>query len=208
MIQCQFFIWNYSEGQFNFFDSIQNLNTGSFQYEEVMMLSDSFHEVIADTFHNVTTYTFTSSKLPPRVDYSYSADGLEKKSSGPRFFYHLNSNILDSVTLVAYNVPIIFTFTYNNHNISKLTESHLYNNQKMELETYDFTYGATPNIFRQTDSLLYIYKYPLTGPYAQPMVIAAYFAETFSASTFNSVTAKGILNRGSSAAISSNMIIA
>ena len=181
--------------------SFQYINTGSSQFVAVNLSPYN------PLYQSVMTYTLTPSKLPLSIDYSYSVGGIEKKSNGARFFYHLNSDILDSVIISANNGLIIFTFTYDNQNISKLTESHVYNDQKMELETYDFTYGATPNIFRQTDSLLYIYKYPVTAFYAQPMVIAAFFAETFSAATFNSVTATGILNEawGSGAAISSNM---
>lgn len=190
---------DYSSALINFFDSIQYLNTDSFQYVSVYMSSD--------TFHSAMTYTLTPSKLPLSIDYSYSVGGIEMKVNGAKFFYHLNSDILDSVIIDDNNGPIIFAFTYNNQNITEVKESQVYDNQKMELETYDFTYGTTPNVFRQTDSLLYIYSYPQTAFYAQPMVIAAFFAETFSAATFNSVTATGILNEawGSDAAISSNM---
>lgn len=177
---------------------IQYVNTDSFQYVKVIMSSD--------TFHSVMTYTLTPSKLPLSIDHSYIVDGIEKKSNYARFFYHLKSDILDSVLIPANNGIIIFTFTYNNQNITKIKESQVNNNQKMEVETYNFTYGITSNIFRQTDSLLYIYTYPESVFFAQPMVIAAFFAEAFSAATFNSVTTTGILCLGwNSLIISSNM---
>jgi hypothetical protein len=55
------------------------------------------------------------------------------------------------------------------------------------------TYGNTPNVFRHTDSLLYIYSYPASVFELQPELITAFFAETFSTATFNSLTTGGIL---------------
>ena len=64
--------------------------------------------------------------------------------------------------------------------------------QNTVVANYSYTYGNENNVFLKTDSLLYIYSYPFTAMVAQAMVTAAYFAESFSASTFTSIHVSGI----------------
>jgi len=136
------------------------------------------------------SYILTASKLPSRVFYTDS--GIVRDYV--RFIYFANTDILDSVILNStYNSEsIVFRFNYAGQNISRITEWQISSPQNLQVAAFDFTYDTTANIFRQTDPLLYIYSYPFTPFATQPMVIAAFFAETFSGSTFNSVTTSGI----------------
>jgi hypothetical protein len=163
----------------------ENLNTDSNQLVSVKYSSNLAEYSIS--------YLLTSSKLPLRVFYTDS--GIVRDYA--RFIYFPNTDILDSVILnSAYNNSenILFRFNYTGQNISRITEWQISSTQNLQVAAFDFTYDTKANIFRQTDPLLYIYSYPFTPFGTQPMVIASFFAETFSASTFNSVTTSGITN--------------
>lgn len=141
------------------------------------------------------SYILTSSKLPLRVFYTNT--GIVRDYA--RFIYFPNTDMLDSVILnSAYNSEsiILFKFNYAGQNITRITEWQITSTQNLQVAAFDFTYDTTANIFRQTDPLLYIYSYPFTPFAAQPMVIAAFFAEAFSASTFNNITTSGITTSG------------
>ncbi len=155
--------------------SIQYTNLNSFEY-----VSLSFVE---DTLNWTINYTLTPSKLPLRIAGDINAE----------FIYLPNTNLLDSVILYSGSDQLIFNVTYTGQNITEVTESQVLNNQNTVIGTYTYTYTTTPNVFRQTDSLLYIYSYPQT-PFDQSPVIAAFFAETFSASTFDSLCTYGPIN--------------
>lgn len=180
--------------------NIQYVNTNSIQNVTVNFFPDPSNYTIA--------YSVTSSKLPLRIEQSYIFNGTEYKSDIADFSYLLNTDLLDSVILnPGGNGPIIFKFTYADQNITGVTERQVSNNENVVIGTFSFTYSATPNIFRNTDSLLYIYTYPQTALRAQSMVVAVFFAETFSASTFNTVTTSGITNGAwNQDSISSKMI--
>jgi hypothetical protein len=140
------------------------------------------------------SYILNSAKLPLRIFSAYTENRVVHQIYLARFFYFPNTDKLDSVILNSANNSewIIYKFNYAGQNITRITEWQISSTQNLQVAAFDFTYDPTPNIFRQTDPLLYIYSYPFTAFASQPMVIATFFAETFSRSTFNSVTTSGI----------------
>ncbi|MGN6531983.1 MAG: hypothetical protein ACTHK0_09545 [Ginsengibacter sp.] len=135
-------------------------------------------------------YKLKSSKLPLLIYYTNPDTTYVHSPYMAEFFYIPGSDILDSV-VYHYFYPVVFKFTYSGQNISRITEWKELPAEKLQIGTFDFTYDSTPNIFRQTDPLLYIYSYPASA-FSQTMVMATFFAETFSGSTFNSVATSGI----------------
>lgn len=174
-------------------------STSVVQYTNI----DSNQLVTVGFFTNSTAYSInyllTWSKLPLKIFNTYTEDGIMHSSELANFIYFPNTDILDSVI---YNrrysadtsERIIFKFNYSGQNITQITASQISSTQTLVIGTFDFTYSLTANVFRQTDPLLYIYSYPYSVFHAQPMVIASFFAETFSLSTFNSITISGIIS--------------
>lgn len=164
--------------------------------------TDSNQLVSLGFFTNSTEYSIsymlTSAKLPLRIFSTYTENRIAHQIYLARFFYFPNTDILDSVILNSADSSksIIYKFNYAGQNITRITEWQISSFQNLQVATFDFTYDTTANIFRKTDPLLYIYSYPFTAFASQPMVIAAFFAETFSRSTFNSVTTSGITSGG------------
>jgi hypothetical protein len=137
-------------------------------------------------------YLLNSFKLPTKIIFNDSINGVEVNTEYADFFYHNETNHLDSVIIYDLGNKIIFKATYSGDNISTMEESYVYAAQITVVANYSFTYSNENNVFLKTDSLLYIYSYPGTGMVRQAMVSASFFAETFSASTFNSIHVSGI----------------
>ncbi len=166
--------------------NIQYLNTDTIQYVTVDFYDVNNYKII---------YALASSKLPLHIDESYFVNGVQYHSNIAEFIYLPGTDLLDSVIVnTNVNAPIIFKFTYTGKNITSVVETQVYNNNSYLLSTFNYTYDNKPNVFRNTDSLLYIYTYPMTALRAQSMVVAAFFAETFSASKFNNISTDGITN--------------
>jgi hypothetical protein len=162
------------------------------------MTTDSIKYVMVNFFPDPSNYTIiyslTSSNLPLQIDKSNNIGGTEHKYNIAKFSYLANTDLLDSVLFNHYNDTIIFKCAYTGENITAITETEVSNNKNSIISSFNFSYVATPNIFRDADPLLYIYEYPQTALWAQSMVVAVFFSETFSASTFNIVTTSGITN--------------
>ena len=137
-------------------------------------------------------YYLNTFKLPVKIVFNNSNNGVEINSDYADFFYHNNTNLLDSVIVYDLGTRIVFKATYSGNNISGIEESYVYGTQITVAANYSYTYSDENNVFLKTDSLLYIYSYPVTGMVAQAMVSASYFAEIFSSSTFNSIHVSGI----------------
>jgi hypothetical protein len=142
------------------------------------------------------TYTLNQSKLPLSIDWAYT-QGNSIQNFNEAVFVYGQTNMLDSVKeIFGYSsgpggfdtIRYTYTFTYTGQNITRIVQQYVSREQNFILGIFTFNYGNTPNIFRHTDSLLYVYAYPITALFAQPMVVASFFAETFSASTFDSVS--------------------
>ncbi|MGN6196912.1 MAG: hypothetical protein ACTHOB_18370 [Ginsengibacter sp.] len=178
------------------------VDSGLIQYTQPD--SDQLVTITLPGSHYSLNYQLNSSKLPLLVFLSNPDSAIHPPMV--QFAYLPGTDRLDSVVAHAMNKDV-FKFTYTGQNITGITEWVILNGQNTQVAAFDFTYDSTANIFRQTDPLLYIYSYPPhTAFVAQPMVIAAFFAETFSASTFNGVTTSGITTGGwGQNAISSKM---
>lgn len=137
-------------------------------------------------------YYLNTFKLPIKIISINSTNGVEVNSDYATFFYHNDTNLLDSVIVYDLGYKIVFKTTYSGNNISGIEESYVSATQTTVVANYSYTYGNENNVFLKTDSLLYIYSSPVTGMVTQAMVSASYFAETFSASTFNSIHVSGI----------------
>lgn len=142
-----------------------------------------------DSVYYAMLFALSPSKLPLRIDMNDFNGGSEEKINFAKFFYKNNTDLLDSVISFegSYN-SYIYKFTYTDQNITQITRAQIVNNTSYPVDTFNFTYSNTPNIFRHTNPLLYIYTYPQTIFNAQPNVVSSFFAETFSASTFTSIT--------------------
>ena len=104
------------------------------------------------------------------------------------FIYQPGTDLLDSVIYCPDgSYQYTFKIAYTGQNITGITERYISSSQSFIFNTYNFTYNNTANVFRKTDPLLYIYTYPSSALGAQPMVVAAFFAETFSANTVDSI---------------------
>jgi hypothetical protein len=141
-------------------------------------------------------YKLNSSKLPLLITESYTdSSGTTHVDNIAEFTYVPNTDILDSVdNPYRDTVNFIYKFDYSGQNISKITEWQKTPTRDLQVATFQFTYDSTENVFRQTDSLLYIYNYPNTVISGATMVIASFFAETFSKSTFNSMATWELTN--------------
>ena len=135
-------------------------------------------------------YYLNSRKLPTKIIF-YNTGGI---ASNYRidFFYRNGTFLLDSAVLDENGYKLIYNVFYSGNNISRIQESNVSANGNVVVATFDYTYGSENNILRKTDSLLYIYSNIQPALDRQAMVTAAYFAETFSASTFSSIQVRGI----------------
>lgn len=176
-----------------------NISTSTIEYTN----TDSGQLVSVGSFGNLSQYSIhyllTASKLPLRIFHTHTENGISNQSDLAKFIYQPQADLLDSViTKSPYDTveKIVYKFNYEGGNIKQITASQISATKNLQIATFDYTYETKPNIFRHSDSLLYIFSYPHSVFHAQPMVIAAFFAETFSASTFNCVTTSGITSNG------------
>ena len=137
-------------------------------------------------------YYLNSFSLPIKIIFYNSTNGVEVNSAYADFFYHNHTNLIDSAIVQEYGYKLIYRPTYSGNNISQMEESYVSATQNYIVANFSYTYTNDNNIFLKTDSLLYIYSYPVTAMNRQPMVSASFFAETFSANTFNSIHVSGI----------------
>ena len=82
-------------------------------------------------------------------------DGTQYNSKAD-FFYKAGTNVLDSVNgyyLNTSNSYMHFTFEYEGGNISKTIR-----NEGLLTDTFTYAYDVTPNLFRNSDPLLYVYS--------------------------------------------------
>ena len=132
-------------------------------------------------------YALNNEELPTQISVTGQIPGYAYVLG--IFIYQPGTDLLDSVIydLDGY-YKNTFKIAYTGQNITGMTERYISSDQNFIIGTYNFTYNNTANVFRKTDPLLYIYSYPFSALAAQPMVIAAFFAETFSANTLDSIS--------------------
>ncbi|MDQ3845639.1 MAG: hypothetical protein M3342_16760 [Bacteroidota bacterium] len=129
-------------------------------------------------------YFLNNSGLPLRIIRKYGVSNVDET----HFYYKTGTNILDSVVsnnsydwLAIYDK---YSFLYNGGNIEQVIKSSFYRNGTVSKDTFSYTYNPTPNIFRHTDPLLYIYVNPGFAMYYFQNLLF-YFPKVFSAATFN-----------------------
>lgn len=136
-------------------------------------------------------YFLNSFKLPVKIVF-YDNSGVEITNYGVDFFYQNGTSLLDSAIVRENGPRLIYKTTYSGNNISGIQESYVYATDNVVVANFNYTYSSENNIFRKTDSLLFIYSYIQPVLSQQAMVAATFFAETFSASTFSSIQVSGI----------------
>ncbi len=141
-------------------------------------------------------YELNAYKLPIQI--SWSPNNTTSIVPLAVFAYAPGTDMLDSVMMYPYNGTFTYTFQYTGQDITQVDEKF----EGTPLGTFQFGYGGANNIFRASDSIFYVYAYPYTVAGEQDVIIAAFFAETFSAHTFNKLTAINSYEFGS---FSSNM---
>ena len=158
----------------------------------------SNHLVSVRSAGNSFNYKLNSSDLPLLISDSYTdSGGIVHESNLAEFIYLPNTDILDSINkFYSDTLNFVYKFEYSGQNISKITEWQKTPTMYLSVATFEYTYGTTANVFRQTDSLLYIYNYPNTAILGQTIVAGFFFAETFSKSTFSSMKTYELVNDG------------
>jgi hypothetical protein len=129
-----------------------------------------------------TEYFLNSFKLPVRIVYSYDGSNTHEVN----YYYKAGTKILDSVVSnVGYagTIKDKYTFAYNGENIEKVIVTSYYSYTSAVSQSFlSYTYSSAPNVFRNSDPLLFIYTNPL-GLFNYHSLLF-YFPKTFSASTF------------------------
>jgi hypothetical protein len=170
---------------------------GTIQYITV----DSGDRLLVTFPGDTLTYFLTLSKLPIWIYQATTSNPRVYDFLLAQFYYSPGTDVLDSAVFQDINT-YTYKFTYTGQNITRMDESYNNGMGEVPLGTFQFTYGDARNIFRGSDSLFYVYAYPATVAGEQDVIIAAFFAETFSANTFTGMTAINSYEFGS---FSSNM---
>lgn len=130
-------------------------------------------------------YFLNSYKLPVRIVYTFKG-GASPIIREANYYYKQGTKNLDSVTSNAGWDGAIknkYLFVYNGENIEKVTiYSHYSYTTAVSESSLSYTYTSTPNVFRNSDPLLFIYTNPLASFSYHSLLF--YFPKTFSASTF------------------------
>ena len=159
--------------------NIQYVSTGETPCVSILYPNDGMVKYFLNAYKLPTKVIFYSTT---GVNYAYRAD----------FFYRKGTFLLDSAVVDENGYKLLYNLFYSGTNISQIQESYVSTNGNVVVATFNYAYGNEDNIFRKTDSLLYIYSYIVPALEQQAMVTAAYFAETFSASTFSGIQVSGI----------------
>jgi hypothetical protein len=127
-------------------------------------------------------YFLNSFKLPVRIVYFYGVPGKYEVN----YYYKQGTNILDSVVNTSGSNGTIrekYSFEYNGENIEKVIIHSSYSFTTAISESFlSYTYSSAPNIFRNSDPLLFIYTNPLAELNYHSLLF--YFPKIFSGSTF------------------------
>ncbi len=172
----------------------QGGNLPTHHYAHIEYLGDSIVKISSPDYYNVyVEYFLMNFKLPLRLQYHYEdTAGSPIFKAETDFFYKPGTNLLDSVNVklfISNGYYVHYAFEYENQNISKFIRTHFdFNSTDTPYkDTFYFSYDtSTPNIFRQTDSLLYIYENPFADFSYYNMLL--YFPKLFSESTIRKVS--------------------
>jgi hypothetical protein len=145
-------------------------------------------------FSSFYEYFLNNSKLPIRIIQHYH----QSNKGELNFFYKSGTIILDSAVWTVAWAPfkVKYSFTYSGGNINEISIDNFNADGTVSKTNFSYTYYTTPNIFRSTDSLLYIFINPQADLNFHNQLF--YFSKIFSAATFKTYSYfDGIkLNRG------------
>ena len=173
-----------THANFSFSNSPLKSDYANFEYS-----GDTDIKVSSPTSDVRTEFFINDSKLPVRMTRHETGTDGTKYNSKADFFYKPGTNVLDSVNGYYLNTStryIHFTFEYDGGNISKTIR-----NEGLLIDTFTYAYDVTPNLFRNSNPLLYVYSDPLgqLSPvyyYDYPFyTMVFFFPKVFSGSTLN-----------------------
>jgi hypothetical protein len=161
--------------------------------------NDSFHlahfDYVDDNYIKVTMptdellyteYYLNNFKLP--VTIIKHSGSLEPETLN--FSYKQGTNLLDSVndSRIAGYYSMHYAFNYQEDNISDILITQPFSGGSGNYSLH-YTYDlSTPNIFKHTDSLLFIYTDPFASQISTTYIPHNFFANLFSASTFETIS--------------------
>ncbi|HEV8084516.1 MAG TPA: hypothetical protein VGP55_15015 [Chitinophagaceae bacterium] len=157
-----------SHSNYEIFGSVNSEPFANFEYSgnNDIKVSSLYSDLNIEFFLN-------DSKLPVRMTrHETGTDGTEYNSKAD-FFYKPGTNVLDSVNGYYLNTTtsyIHFTFEYNGANISKAIRR-----QGPAMDIFSYVYDTQSNLFRSSDSLLYIYS----NLFDQLTPLSSYYDYTF-----------------------------
>jgi hypothetical protein len=172
-------------------DTITSVSGGENANIQYISIGDTPCVSISYSDGEMIKYYLNLFKLPIKIVF-YNTSGVANADYGVDFIYQKGTFLLDSAILRESGYKLIFNVVYSGNNISQIQESYVSTTQNTVVAIFDYTYSSENNIFRKTDSLLYVYSYIQPAVDRQAMVTATYFAETFSASTFSGIKVSGI----------------
>ena len=141
---------------------------------------DDYVKVSEFPFSSYFEYFLNNSKLPISIIKHYD----QSHKGELNFFYKAGTITLDSAVLTEAWAPfkVKYTFTYSGGNINQISIDNFNADGTVSKTNFSYTYYTTPNIFRSTDSLLYIYINPQADLNFHNLLF--YFPKIFSAATF------------------------
>jgi len=149
-------------------------------YQKRFEYKEDYVKVTDFPFTSFFEYFLNNSKLPTSIIQHYD----QSHKGELNFFYKAGTIILDSAVWTVAGVPFKekYAFTYSGGNINEIRIDHFNSDGTVSKTNFSYTYYTSPNIFRSTDSLLYIYINPQADLNFHNLLF--YFPKIFSAATF------------------------
>lgn len=181
------FFYYYNNNQVTDIYTFYKNSPDSVHYAHLDYTDDSYIKV-TDPLNELryTEYFLTNLKLPLTI--IKHSDVLNEVET-INFYYKPGTNFLDSISdnLTQGYYKMHYEFDYEGQNVSDVlvTQSYSGGSGTSSLHyTYDI---STQNIFRRTDSLLYILTDPFATQISNTYIPQGFFANVFSAFTFNNL---------------------
>ncbi|HVG13631.1 MAG TPA: hypothetical protein VM935_01685 [Chitinophagaceae bacterium] len=169
----------YTNGKINALSVFDDKPMWKFQYKE------KYVKASRDGIN--VEYFLNNANLPNKISRFYFAtSNYPSFSNEILFYYKAGTNYLDSAVALStstWKEKVKYTFTYNGDNIAKATEQVFYKDGVETESVTSYTYESSPNIFRNTDPLLYVYINPIADLSYHNFLF--YFPKIFSAHTFS-----------------------
>ncbi len=134
----------------------KNSSTNNFDYANFEYSGTNHIKVSSSNYNINIEYLLNDSKLPLKMTTHLKETDNTQYNSTVVFFYKPGTTLLDSAKgyeLEPINSYIDFTFEYEGNNISRVIR-----NRGLISDTFSYAYNTTPNAFRNSDPLLYVYS--------------------------------------------------